>query len=504
VSDIFKMYVDVSTAVIRGAAKAGAKAGTALSGAVSDYSAGRGARRGVLAPGDPPPPPTANGSYFDFRGVLSLRGVPNDLQVAEFPVGRYVHPAKGPRGPIALPAGVVGHHAAVVGPAGSGKTTGIIVPWIIAGLRAGWSVVTIDVKGNLIDRVRNAVQVSGQPLGVRASVLDYTRPAQSVRWNWLAELDSERAIDNAVQSILGKEPPPKSDPFFFHMDSQVLRGLLELASVSSHRDTLTAASLLRTLRDQRKMVERVKRYPSSPAFPRLRDLETLYPDEYAKRIAGVAIRLDALAKPVVEAVTNRCDIRANDVLGSQRLVSVVAPVQDGQMAATLSSLFINQLLFRAYDRFVNPGGVPVLLVLDEAAQIADRVDFESLLSVAREAQIAAVIAVQDVAQFKDENQRSIIFANSGTVIYMPRTSSKSAELLSKRLGEHPVQAASMSTGPAPSGLGTNTNRTKHTQMVPVLGAREIMGLADPFGRFAAIVHAPDLTDRPFIVDLTQS
>ena len=50
------------------------------------------------------------------------------------------------------------------------------------------------------------------------------------------------------------------------------------------------------------------------------------------------------------------------------------------MAATLSSLFINQLLFRAYDRFVNPGGVPLLLVLDEAAQLADRVDFESLLS----------------------------------------------------------------------------------------------------------------------------
>ena len=80
------------------------------------------------------------------------------------------------------------------------------------------------------------------------------------------------------------------------------------------------------------------------------------------------------------------------------------------------------MLFRS--RFVNPGGVPVLLVLDEAAQLAGRVDFESLLSVAREARLAAVIAVQDVAQFKDENQRSIIFANCGTAVFMPRTSSK--------------------------------------------------------------------------------
>ena len=363
---------------------------------------------------------------------------------------------------------------------------------------------TIDVKGNLISRVRKAVQASGQPLGIRADVLDYTHPGKSIGWNWIAELDSERAIDNAVQSIVGKEPPPKSDPYFFHMDSQILRGLLELAAASPQRDRLTAALLLRTLKDQGKLAQRLKRYSSSPAYTRLRDLETLYPDEYAKRISGVAIRLDALASPMVEAVTNRSDIRAQDLLNRQALVSVVAPVQDGQMAATLSSLFINQLLFRAYDRFVNPGGVPVLLVLDEAAQLAGRVDFESLLSVAREARLAAVIAVQDVAQFKDENQRSIIFANCGTAVFMPRTSSKSAELLAKRLGEHPVQTSSVSVGPASSGWGTQTNRSTQTQMVPVLGAREIMNVGDPFGRFAAVIHAPDLDNRPFVVDLTQA
>ena len=432
----------------------GARAGVALSDAVSDYSAAGGARRGVLTPGDPPPPPAAGGSYYDFRSVLDLRSVPGEWQTAEFPRGRYVRPAKGPRDPIVLPERVIAHHAAVVGPAGSGKTTGIIIPWIIAGLRAGWSVVTIDVKGNLVNRVRNAIQASGQPLGVRAAVLDYTHPSQSIKWNWLAELDSHRAIDNAVQSITGKEPPPKSDPYF-HMDSQILRGLLELASVSSQRDTLTASALLQTLEDQSKLVRRLKRYPGSPASALLRDLETLHPDEYAKRISGVAIRLDALANPMVEAVTN-------------------------------------------------PGGVPLLLVLDEAAQIADRVDFESLLSIAREAQVAAVIAVQDVAQFKDENQRSIIFANCGTTIYMPRTSSKSAELLAKRLGEHPVQASSVSVGPSSSGWGTHTSRSTQTQMDPVLGAREIMSLGDPFGQFAAIIHAPAIADRPFIVDLTQS
>ena len=124
-SDIFKMYVDASAAVIKGAAKAGMKAGNALghaaSNAASDYSAGRGARRGILAPGDPPPPPNAGGSYYDFRGVLSLRKVPPEYQAAEFPLGRYVDPAKGPRQPIGLPSGALETHAAVVAPNWLGK-----------------------------------------------------------------------------------------------------------------------------------------------------------------------------------------------------------------------------------------------------------------------------------------------------------------------------------------------------------------------------------------------
>lgn len=500
-NDFLRMYWNVNKALLKGAAKAGARAGTAMSGAIEDYSAGRGARRGILAPGDPAPPPTADGSYYDFRGVLALRSVPQDLQAAEFPLGRYVHPAKGPRQPIGLPEGVVAHHAAVVGPAGSGKTTSIIIPWIIAGLRAGWSVVTIDVKGNLTDRVRHAAQSSGRPIGVRVHVVDYTNPAKSAKWNWLAEMDSDRAIDSAVKSIIGKEPPGKSDPYFFHLDSQILRGLLELTSISPRRDSVTASRLLQVLTDQARLTRMLHSNPRSPAAARLRDLEALYPDDYSKRISGVATRLDALANPMIEAVTNRAGLRVQDVLRTPTFVSVVAPVQDGQMAAMLSSLFINQLLFRAYDRFAHPGGPPLLLVLDEAAQIADRVDFESLLSVAREAQVAAVIAVQDVAQFKDENQRSIVFANCGSAIYLRRTSAKSAELLSKRVGEHAVPSASVSVSPAPSGWGTHTSRSTQTQMVPILAAREIMEL--PFGQFPAVVHAPDLADRPFLVDLAQ-
>lgn len=503
-SDIFKTYVDASTALIKGAAKVGMKAGQALgqaaSSAASDYSAGRGARRGVLAPGDPPPPPNAGGSYYDFRGVLSLRKVPPEYQAAEFPLGRYIDPAKGPRQPIGLPSSALETHAAVVAPTGSGKTTSIIVPWIVAGLRAGWSVAAIDAKGDLADCVRKTVRASGQRLGVPIQVLDYTHPATSAKWNWCAELDSDEAISSAVDAIAGKECPEHTAKTFWLRDKRILRGLFEMVMASPRRDQVTAELILNVLRDQDKLKKNLQRYPASQAKGSLQGLLAMYPDKYAEEIADIENKLDVLTTAKLKAVTSQPGMRAADVLRTPSFVSVVAPLHHGDLASMLSGLFINQLLFRAYDRYTNPGGVPLLLVLDEAAELKNRVDFKSLLSVARAAQVAALIAVQDVTQL-DDKSRSVVFGNCGTLIYLPGTSADSAKYLSDQLGQHPVQTASTTVGPASSGWGNQRTQSWQTAMVPVLGTREIHDL--PFGRFAAVVHSRPMSDRPFLVDLAQ-
>jgi hypothetical protein len=94
-----------------------------------------------------------------------------------------------------------------------------------------------------------------------------------------------------------------------------------------------------------------------------------------------------------------------------------------------------------------------------------------------------------------------VFGNCGTLIYLPGTTHDSAKFLSDQLGQHPVQAASTSVGPAASGWGNQRTNSWQTSMVPVLGTREIHDL--PFGRFAAVVHSRPMADRPFLVDLTQ-
>jgi type IV secretory pathway TraG/TraD family ATPase VirD4 len=331
---------------------------------------------------------------------------------------------------------------------------------------------------------------------VRARKIDYTDPGRSARWNWLQGVDSDRAVDSAVQSIIGKQPPPKADPYFFHLDGQVLRGLFELAQSSPNRHKWTASRLLSLLRDQAKLELALQRYPNSPGTARLRDLPYLSADDFAKRVTGVAVRLDALARPSIESVTTNGTITTSDILNEPQIVSVVAPLQDGQMAQSLSSLFINDLLFRVYNRFTGYQGPPVLLVLDEAAQLADRVDYKNLLSVARSAGMGIVIALQDVAQFSDPAERSVALANCDVYVSFSGVSQESARFLSDRLGKHAVNATTVAR--TAQGFGYQTSTSTSQQSVPVLGEREIMAI--PFGDRPAIVHARSTGTSPFLID----
>jgi len=482
----------------RAVARAGSRAGASFDQAIASRNMNRGVRLGVLAPGDPPPGGSAGGSYYDYRGTADIARLPAEYRSAPFPLGSLLHPRRGIGDSIGLFPQIVDHHVVVVGPSGAGKTTSVIVPWLLGGLGCGYTVVTIDVKGDLLDKVRDEVG-SAFPQRDALVSIDYRSPNESLKWNWIDEMDSPEAIDGVVQAINGKDPPPNTDPYHYYSDAEILRALLEVASTHPDRRYLTTKNLVILLRNQANFTKLAARHPD--ACHRVTDLVNLYPDEYAKKISGVAARLGVMTNSKLEAITNNSEIKSAEILQEQRLLSVVAPMQDGLMARSLSALFINQLLHHAFGRFGNRSGYPLLLVIDEAAQLADRIDLPNVLSVARSSGVAIVIALQDVAHIKDKDERSVILANCGTMICFGGVSNITAETMSNRLGQHPVQTASLSTGL--SGDRTRNVRTTSvtTTMAPILGTREIM--SPPFGDRIATVHCRDLNSLPFLVDLTR-
>jgi type IV secretory pathway TraG/TraD family ATPase VirD4 len=492
-------------------ARSGAHVGESLASRLALHTAGRGARRGYLAPGDPTPPPTATMDYLDYRGVASWPEAKN-LDGCQFGLGAFSDLAKGRFvGPIGLPGEVINRHAVVVGPAGSGKTYSLLIPWIYAALMANWSVVAVDVKGDLREGFLDFKDAQGDgALGARLTKWDFTEPRQSSPWEWLAELHDEARVDAAITALLGRRPEQSSaDPYFYQRDYRTLRGLLLFARAAAPH-ARTPSDLIRLIEDDVKLDALIKQHLRAAGAA---DIEAAlrYPQaDYPKIISGVVTALSALDTPAVNAVTraapNRPSIDLEQALDDHQLLIIGAALRGGQVSATLSSLMLNQLSQRLYERF-GQRRRPVLLVIDEAPQIVDRVDIAKLMEVSRSAGVGVVVAMQDVAQIKDENDRSSILSNAAAFAILPGASPKSVEEFSKRLGQRFERTVGLSSDGVRSPFGSGRpSQTLGTEAVPVLREREIM--QPPFGGRAAVVHikAPELgvTSKPLLVDMERA
>jgi type IV secretory pathway TraG/TraD family ATPase VirD4 len=461
--------------------------------------------QGVLGPGDPPPPP-GSPDFFDYRGIVTAQEVgaldQRRLGPASFRLGSLVDVHRGNQLPIGLPMDVLRRHAAVVGPAGSGKTAGVLVPWIDAALRGGSSVVAVDVKGDLLEDILASVTRHPLgPLGVPAGKWDFTDPTHSISWDWIGETRDDAEIDAAVTAILGREDRAGGDPYFHRRDSMMLRGLLRfLPMVTKTGYAVTAGDLLRLLSDQQRLEYLTSTYASAPGATDLHaTLNGMSSSDYPRAISGVTTALGRLDMAGVAAVTQPSSFKLTDLFARPTLLVVAAPMKGGESARFLSSLFLNLLAQRLYRRFGH-GGTHVFLFVDEAARVVDRFNFEEVLSISRSAGVSVCLATQDVAQFKDENERSAVFSNCATYVSLAGASPLSAKLLGERLGKHRVSTLTLSRDP--SKWGSSTGRA--IESVPVLGDREIT--QPPFGPRCAIAHVNaaelGIPSKPMLVNLS--
>lgn len=497
---------------ILGGARGGAQLGNRLGAAGSLHLDGRGARRGYLAPGDPTPPPTSTSDYFDYRGLATWNEACN-LEGCEFPLGTFTDLQRRarPRGPIGLPGTVLNRHAAVIGPAGSGKTAGILLPWIRAALECGWSVTAVDVKGDMREEYLAYEQsVGAAPTGAKLIKWDFTDPQRSVSWDWIQELNDDARIDAAITAVIGRRPENSSvDPHFYQRDYRTLRGLLKFARATAPW-VKTASGLMRLLEDDQALSVAVSRNPRAPGASDLEAILRYPPGDYSRVISGVVTALSVLDSTGVDEVTEASAVKPGlslkHTLDNHRALFVVAPLRGGELSVTLSSLLLNQLKQRLFERFGNPGR-PALLVIDEAAQVIDRVDIKQLMEVARSAGVGVVIALQDAAQLKDDKDRSSTLSNAASFVILPGASPLSVEEFKTRLGQRFERTHGVTSGGPSQGWGAaQPTQTYGTESVPVLREREIM--QPPLGERPAVVHVKaqeiGVTTKPFLVDLNRS
>ena len=493
---------DITRGLFGAANSAGQTMANSAARGVAERQASRGTRavrRGLVGPWDAVP---ANaGGFLDYSGVAT----PGDMDVPTwvFPLGRYILPKSGVlRGEwradqeFGVSEKVANRHSVVYAPTQSGKTTSVIAPWIYSALGQGYLVVTLDLKGNgdLLNKVQAYATAYGPLPEIAITNFDYTHPAHSASWNWIADLESDSAIEAAAEAIVGRDRENDPNREFRLRDLKWMRGLLEFA----HDSNLpwTVETLLRLLDDHPRFARLVAHGAPPRARTRLSDLVFLPEDEYYTKVQFLTTYLEPLNTSGFNRVTTHRGIRMEALDDEPGLVLVTAPLADGKLSEAVSSLFLAQFLNTQLRKF-NTSSRPVLLVLDEAPRLKDRLDLPRLMATSASSGMSVLLAIQEVSDF-DEGERKTILANCATHILLGGAGPDTTSYFSARLGKRVVARRTQSTSYTTRD-GRSFQSGVQNSEVDVLGRSELA--SPPGGAFAAIVHCYEISRKPILVDL---
>jgi type IV secretory pathway TraG/TraD family ATPase VirD4 len=451
-------------------------------------------RTGILAPGDGPPSGSL-GSFLDYREVL----LPSDvtaLKSGAFPMGAVVHPQEG-RGefPVFLDWEEVRRHLAVIGPAGSGKTSNVMVPLVVGAAEGGLGTVVVDTKGDFLQEITAYKTRRGLANRYRVIRWDIADPTASRSWNPLGEVTSVNDAAQVALAFLGAVDPLDHQKQFAERDHRWLRGLVHLL-VSTRGSGTHPRDLYALVVNQQALVALAQRAPH--AATDVIDLVRFPAGEYTKATWGLANRLSWLAEPTLAAMLSGTGPRTftlSQAIGSGSIILVGARVSGGERAMTAAALMLNLLKLRSMNQFGNPAA-RMLWVMDEAPKYADRIELDQILDFMRGAGVAACVGAQDMTQFGDSVMQERMLANAETVIVMKGISAATAEFVSRRLGD--VRTATTTTTLQDRGrwVPSVSYETK-----PMLGSREIM--QPPVGRYGGLVHIRGSSSHPFLVTFNQ-
>ncbi len=454
----------------------------------------RAARRGLVGPDDPPPPPEWTAGILDYRGLarpreLAASGWTYRLGRPRNPTGHWsLNPAE-----VGLTDGGIVRHAAVIGPTRSGKTSSIAAPWIYGALRSGRSVVAVDVAGDLWASLRRYGATQG-PLNVEVFHWDCRDPARSSSWRWVDDLDGRDAVEAAAEAIVAPGWPNEPAHAARRRATGILSELLPLVRGTAQA---SAGALLDLLADRRKLAAFVARLPPGAQVGHLRELLSVQPGRYLETVSDLLERLQPLDTPELRRVSEAPGLSLEMLTGKPTLLIVGSASYGAQTSDTALGLVLAVAARRWLRGFP---GTPAMMVLDEAPRIQDHIHLPTLLSTGASVGLAVVLCAQDVSQFA-QTYRDEILSNCATMAMLPGCGPSSTAYFSKRLGQRPVVELSRSVQRTSPWSAPQRALSTSSQMVEMLGHREIS--SPPFEGYPAIVHAATVHPRPILVDLTR-
>ncbi len=468
----------------------------------------------ILGPGESLKPSVKYQELFDYSQTASWQeasslGTGNGKN-GDFWLGRQVNfrSSKASIGAdMWIPNEFLHQHVLIVGATGAGKTDLLLKS--AQNLMLKGNLVCVDAAGFLADRF------AGLATGVGSKLVcwDISATRNRVVWNFLEELEkfgSEKEIRAIAQALYGNYDDADHNAPFWKRDIMWLTAILGVAVEARKQGVikLNPSDLPELIIDRNAVQTLLSHLPQAVSQwgADLLSYMNLPEDSFGRDISFLQTKLSPFKDRDVKAI---CDGYSQIFLlpalnGSSRHTIVIGQsLADGKFGSSLAAVMINYVMNVMYRRMRNPkhNWTPTYIVCDEAPRLKN-IDYEELTAIGRNAKAGVLLMCQSLDQFPEKTMAAM--NNCRTQVFLQGVSYKTADWLSKQLGEYQRQVMSMSAqgvfGPSPA-----NQRILTYERVPVVGVREISTrplAALPSNRSAIVrVNAAESpTNKPLLTD----
>lgn len=371
----------------------------------------------------------------------------------------------------------------VVGGSGSGKTRFFCKPGIMS---VNCSYLIVDPKGEMLRSTGYLLKDEGYDI----KVFDLIHPRQSDGYNPFTYIRDDPDVLKLMDNLVKNTTPPKgasNDPFWekaeIALDSALMLYLLYEAPVEEQN-----FEMLMFMLECARVMEEDEQY-QSPLDLLFQTLEERDPSHIAvreykvyKQAAGktaksilvtASVRLAAFIFPQYAAMMQTDEMDFASLGERKRAIFCVIPVNDGSMNYLVSMLLtqcFQQLYLRADERYNGRLPVPVRVIQDEWANVAQPDSYPKVLATCRSYNIGINIIVQNIqsikALYKDEWEG--VIGNCDTLLFLGGGNEPtSLEFVSKLLGKETVHTRTRGQTKGRSGSSSvNYQQTGRDLMTP--------------------------------------
>jgi type IV secretion system protein VirD4 len=421
-------------------------------------------------------------------------------------------------------------HTLIIGSTRSGKTRRWVLPTIWRLAFAGESMILTDPKGELYKKTHRFLKL----MGYNVVMLDFRDPGRGNRWNLMDPVN--RAVEagnlseavqhaSSISHMLVHQTTDsnKGDQIWNNGAESVIQALTLAVAMEAPDEAQKHMTSVYKMLGELGETQRIVIGDHTVDFVPLNDYMKSLPTDHPARDAFIAARLAPermrgsfysqvatllrfFADPGLQYMTGAQDHKLEDIGEKKTAVFLVIP-DENTTRHPLAALYVEQA-YQALVKVANKHGgrLPVRVnnILDEFGNMPPFKDFATKLTVSGGRGIRWHLIVQDFKQLDERYQGSAetIKGNCHVWIYLLTSSTKTAEEISKKLGNYTIHTDGSSVTD-----GGSFNKVSHSQNVGKTGRRLL--LPEELERFPekeaivlrlrhqpARVPLPDLSEWP--------